>query len=234
MRTYSLLIFFLLAGLNLCAQYYDAGLWASFGVGLEINKKLEIGIAPELRMDENGSRIASAFSDIGLQYKWNKQFSLLATYRGGTKRNNDFFDPRQRLQFGFGFKKKWSDFALTYQPRWQVSVSSYKSESDPDFNTVVRNRLKFQYSGIKKTDLSSSFELFNLTSQYYPLALQNWRWIIEVERTFNKRNSFSIGYLIQKNILSSPQQLDFVFLLSYQMKFELNKDEKKKKEEPSK
>lgn len=228
-KTSALLLFLLPLAAN--AQYKDAGLWASFSASAELTKQWEIAVSPEMRFDENGTRLASAFTDIGAQYKVNKFFFVTATYRAGARRSDEFYDTRQRAQLGLGFKRKWKDFSVTYQPRWQLAIAGFAAESDADFVTTLRNKLKVQYSGWKKTDLSSSFEVFNANSAFGAFTLQNWRWIAEIERSINKRNAVSIGYLIQKNLLDTPNEMDFVFLLSYQLKLDLKKEKKNKEEE---
>ncbi|MFN0031343.1 MAG: DUF2490 domain-containing protein [Flavobacteriales bacterium] len=215
------------------AQFKDAGMWTSLALSAELSKKLEVSISPEVRLDENITRLASAFTDAGAQYKFSKRLSISATYRGGVRRNDLFFDPRQRLQLGVALKKKWNDFTFTYQPRWQFAIANFAGESDADFVTTVRNRFKVNYSGLKKTDISTSFETFNATENNTNLALQNWRWIGEVERSLNKSQSLSVGYLVQKSLHDSPQEMDFVLLVSYQLQLDLKKKGDKNDEPPA-
>ncbi len=229
MKRFSLIIIALSSSVTLNAQYKDAGMWLNFSVSSEVKKNLELSLATEARLDENITHLSSAFADLGAQYKINKQFFVTATYRCGSKSSGDFYDLRQRFQLGVLFKKKWNDFTFAYQPRWQASVSNNQGENDADFVTIMRNRFKIQYGGLNKTNVSTSCEFFNLTSQYRPLLWQSWRWVSEIERDITKNSSVSLGYLIQRNILSSPQEVDYVFLLSFQQK--LNNKKKKDKEE---
>jgi hypothetical protein len=201
----------------------------NYSVSTEVKKRLELSLGTEARLNENITQLSSAFTDLGAQYKINKQIYATATYRLGTKSSGDFYELRQRFQLGLQFKKKWNDFTLAYQPRWQASVTNNQGESDADFVTIIRNRFKIQYGGIKKTNISTSYEFFNLASQYTPFLWRGWRWVTEVERDITKNSSASLGYLIQKNLLSSPQEMDFVFLLSFQQKLKWKSKSKEKR-----
>src|SRR5687767_8858845 len=106
----------------LLAQYKDAGLWAGYSFSADLGK-LELSIAPELRMEENLSRISTVFADLGAQYKLTKQLSVAATYRGGARNSDDFYEPRQRIQLGLGYKDKFSDFTIGIQSKWQAAIT---------------------------------------------------------------------------------------------------------------
>lgn len=222
---------FLLPGI-LRAQYKDAGMWLDAGLSMQLSKRLEVSVNPEIRLNENISRISRAFADLGLQYKFSKYFFTTFTYRSGIAQTRFGPDLRQRMQFGIGARGRVEDFTVTLQTRWQGQITSISAESDADFVTTLRSRIQVKYSGLKKTDLSTSFETFNTTSIYQNFDLTNWRWMANLERKLNKRQSLTIGYLIQKSLTDSPMEMDYVFLLSYQYSLNLRKKEEEKNDSP--
>ena len=232
MTRISVLIISSLLALSAGAQFRDAGLWVDYSLSTEFKKDFEFSISPEIRLDENLSRLARAFADVGAQYKITKQFFVSVTYRGGMRNDGEFYDPRHRFQFGLGIRRKAGDFTFTYQPRWQAAVKASSSENDADFVTTMRNKLQVKYTGLKGIDLSTSFEVFNNSTNYQGFVLQNWRWVGDIEKKINKQNSFSLGYLIQKSLLDSPQQIDFVILASYKMQLNLFGKKKDEEKEP--
>ena len=210
-------------------------MWTDATVVAAINKKLDFAFSPEIRLNENISRISRIFADLGLQYKLNKYFQASLTYRSGFAHLVEVYQSRHRFQFGVGYKMKLHDFSFALTTRWQLATRANTPENDPDLITTVRNKIAVKYSGMKKMDFSTSFELFNKSNLYNSFALQNWRWIVSAERKLNKRNFLSIGYLIQKSILDSPQEIDFVILVSYQhdLKWKKNKGGKEVGTKPS-
>jgi hypothetical protein len=199
------------------SQTKDAGLWMDVGFSRELGDRLELTVSPELRLDENLSRWSRLFADASLEYKYNKHISLSAAYRGGAGNDGVHVDGRHRMQYGLGIKQKWSDWTFQYQSRVQFALNAAWSDADVDFNTTWRNRLTLKYGGLKKTDLATSYETFNSVSAYQELAWTNWRWTANVSRKISKKQSASLGYLIQRDLTESPQHIDFVILLSYKV-----------------
>src|SRR5687767_10786712 len=130
MRDRLILILLFLVPLWMNAQYKDAGLWVSYGISIEPDKKWEFSLAPELRFNENIGRLSTFFTDAGAQYKVSKLFSLNATYRIGGRNSDEFYDLRQRVQLGIGLREKLNDFTLSFQSKWQAAVTSFSAESD--------------------------------------------------------------------------------------------------------
>jgi hypothetical protein len=213
----SLLLFLLLSSAKLWSQTNDAGLWMDIGLSREINNRVEITVSPEVRFDENISRWSRLFVDVGAEYKASKRISLQAAYRGGMGNDGVHVDSRQRMQYGIAMKEKWNDWTIQLLSRAQFAMTGGLGDTDADFTTIWRNRASLKYGGLKKTDLSSSFELFNSISAYQELALTNWRWTAQVTRKITKKQAVSFGYLIQRDLTESPQEMDYVILVSYKV-----------------
>lgn len=201
----------------LCAQTKDAGLWMDVGFSQEVGERFELTVSPEIRFDENLTRWSRLFTDAALEFKYNKHIALSAAYRGGVANDGVYIDGRHRMQYGIGLREKWNDWSLQFQSRVQFALNAAWSDADVDFNTTWRNRLTVKYGGLKKTDLASSYEIFNAVAAYQNLALTNWRWTAQIARKINKKQSISLGYLIQRDLTESPQHVDYVFLLSYKV-----------------
>lgn len=212
-----LLIVGLLSATSVVAQTKDAGLWADVAFSSELSDRVDITVSPEIRLNENLTRWSRLFADASVEYKYNKHISISASYRGGVGNDGVHVDGRHRMQYGLSFKEKKGDWTLQYQSRLQFVLNAAWSDADVDFNTTWRNRLTLKYGGLKKTDLATAYETFNSVSAYQDLAWTNWRWTANVSRKINKKQSASLGYLIQRDLTESPQEMDYVFLLSYKV-----------------
>jgi hypothetical protein len=228
----SFLIISILFAVPVFSQHKDAGLWADCGLTWSPEKRWEFGLAPEIRLDENLSRLSRLFVDAQVQYKLSKEVFITAVYRQGIANSGEFYEMRQRVLTGIGMRQKFGQFTCTITSRWQASLSGLGAESDADFVTTWRNRLQVKYGGLKKTDLSGSFELFNSSSVYGALELQSWRGILSLQRKLDKRTSVSVGYLVQKSLNDSPQEMDFVILASFSKELKFGR-KKEKEETPS-
>lgn len=206
------------------SQVRDAGLWMDVNNKFDVGKGLDANIDPEIRMDENITRLNSFISDFGLTKKISPYFSAQAEYRIGAKREETWYNLRHRIALRLTAKKDVGNFTLSLAGRYQLATHNAGTSDDLDLRNTRRLKATVKYGGIKKWDIASSFEGFNETE--YTL-LSDWRWQINLERKISKKKSVTFGYQIQKEI--SSQDMDFIFLLSY--KYEWDK-KKKKKEEP--
>ena len=84
-------------------QWKDAGGWFSSKVSFDGKDGRVFYIAPELRLDENLTRIAGAFSDFGVQQKISKGIQFQAELRSGIRQDWNYVTYRQRL----GWYRDW-------------------------------------------------------------------------------------------------------------------------------
>lgn len=213
----SLLLFGWCFPLVLISQVRDAGLWLDVAVDKELTKRLDVSFSPEIRLNENMTQWSRLFADVSADYKLDKHFSMHAAFRGGWGNDGIHVDARRRWQTGFSVRRKWDDFTLQWLSRAQYTTVGPLGDSDADFVTLWRNRMSVKYTGLKKTDIATSFELFNSINRYQDLALHNWRWIAQVSRKISKKQSVVLGYLIQRDLTKSPRAMDYVLLLSYKV-----------------
>lgn len=227
------LLFLLLLALDASSQKQDAGIWFGIKLTTDLTKKLEASISPELRLDENLSRLSGIFSDFELEYKLNKLLFISGAYRFGWRRNNNWLDSRQRFTGGIGAKHKSGDFTFAILSRYQTTGFVSSAENDADLSVSWRNKFSVKFGGLKKTDLSTSFEIFNAAGPFDVIQLTDWRWQAEVERKLSKRRFISAGYMIQQDLSGSQVETDFVFLLGYKYLPDFKKKKKKTEEIPT-
>lgn len=235
MSTRKLLIMFLLSATTVCSYAQvqkDAALWLSYGLDFKYKKKWKFSVSPELRFNNNMTHFNRAMVDLGAEYKPLKYFSAEISYRTSARSQDEWTDFRERIQFGVGIKQEWRAFTFSYQPRYQASLQQVSSDGDADFETTFRNKLSVKYDINKKLSSSTSFELFNNSEQGMEFRLENWRWKAGIGYSINKRNSIDIGYMIQKAIYQSPQEMDYVVMISYANDINLSKKKAKETTPP--
>ena len=215
------------------SQLNDAGLWMGFKSKVELTKKLDVSVDPEIRLSENLSYVSGIFTDVGAEYRISKPLYVSVTYRIGARHKDVFWDMRQRISTGLEVKQKFGDFSVSFLTRYQASRQGIQVENDPDFSASWRNKLSAKFDGIKKTDLGMSFELFQAAGPYETAELTDWRWTADIERKLSKRRYVSLGYLIQKNLVSTQPEMDFVVLAGYKYLPDFSKKKKKKKKDPT-
>jgi hypothetical protein len=198
------------------AQEVDRGLWLSPSLEYRGLKKVDLEIAPELRWDQDVTRLRTRQIDLKGRYNFKKGYFAGLSFRIGAIQRNSGWQPRQRIQFNGGKRWKPGDFRIGYTTKVQFTFSGQTRTRDADLNSNFRNKLAVSYAGIKKFTPGISYELFHGLSDGDFLELQDWRFVIEGEYKINKRNSVGLGYLLQQEIVTGIDQRDKVIVISYQ------------------
>jgi hypothetical protein len=232
-RRKAALVFFMLVHSFVSAQNVnDAAMWNAFSISSDLKdltpwkdpkifKDLKVSINPEVRFDENLSRLRNFFSDIGAEKKWSKFISTSVEYRIGGRREEDWYNLRRRWSYGAQISYPFHDFKFSATTRCQVARSS---SSDIDLTSTWRQKFGVEYSKWDNFSIQMSHELF-----FLPIILENtnWRSQFVLKYKLDKSNALSVGYLVQRDLTNAD--MDFVILTGY--KWEFNK--KKEKSTPA-
>lgn len=198
------------------SQEQDFGSWVNASVEYEAWKGVDLSFTPELRFDENLSRLRNMQADVGAQYKINKTYNTGAVLRVGQVQRDSGWQGRQRIQLFVGGKWKiMKDLDFSYKSRVQFAFDQQSRTRDADLNSNIRNKFGISFDGIKKTKLSASYEFFHGIQRGEFLEWQDWRLAFEVERKLNKRNFISVGWIVQTEFTTPRVRRDNILVLSY-------------------
>ncbi len=218
----------------LAAQESDGGLWATFGTKYEVNKRFDIDVEGQFRLDENFQMYDASLYDAGCSYKINKHFKTGVTYRFGHSQGNPgFFETKHRLALDLRADDGFGEWDLDFRVRYQAGVSRIRTtEGNADLKDAIRYRLKADRKLISKTDLSLSGELFQNTTLSMS-ELTDWRFRVELSRKIRKRHQATIGYMVQREMNASNPLTQHVLNIGYsiELKFKKKNDQSKAEQE---
>ena len=182
----------------------DFNTWTGFKIQKGITKKLDVFIAPQLRLD--GAKILKYFGEVGLKYKISKNFSSAGGYRytidskkkGGTK-------PVQRAFLDLNGKLEQGD--LKYKMR--LRYTNDKDLEDLDFSNKLRLKVDFEYD-IPKSKISPSIfaEAFRSIDNQ---NMSKYRFGVSADYKISKRMDLSLSYLLDY-VLSDDENIHIVAL----------------------
>ena len=219
--------FFLLILPSYAQQSNDAGMWATLSLQHALTKKINIVVDQELRLKENYQRINLFYTNIGIDYKFNKYLKISPTYRTiQKKRLEGTYSYRHRLMLDVTGKKKLNKFTLSERVRYQAEVQ--------DFNTSKKGKLIEQFLRFK-TDLKYSATdkitpYISCEFRYqihaprgdgplYDNAFHRVRNVLGVEYELNKKNSVNLYYLYQTEFdISTPESI-YILGIGYTLEF---------------
>jgi hypothetical protein len=201
------------------AQYNDAGIWVSATAEKNINQRLSVSLAPQLRFYENVTELYKYFADAGVSYKL-KNFKFSFFYRLMEQRRvDDSYSQRHRFFADIAYKIKSEKVSLTYRFRYQNQFSDIGASSDwmvP--SKYIRNKVSIKYL----TD--GKFQPFINADLWYNIKpaksqFNNFRVSAGVAYELNKFSSFDAAYMINKEINSKNPTTSYILTLGYNYSF---------------
>ena len=97
----------------------DLGLWTGVAVEKTVKKKWTFSIKQEVRLKNDISELNKYFTQAGINYRINKNFSLEGDYRYIQDKNAEGrFETRGRYNFDFRYKGKLAFITILYRLRY--------------------------------------------------------------------------------------------------------------------
>lgn len=210
--TYFYLVYF-------CAnsqQSNDAGMWATLSIQHPLTKKINFVLDQELRLRENYQRINLFYTNIGIDYKFNKYLKISPTYRAIQKKRLDgTYSYRHRLMLDISLKKKFNKISVGERIRYQAEVQDlYTSKKGKLVEQYLRLKTDVKYSINDRITPYISCELrYQIHAPrgdgpLYDKGFHRIRNVLGIEYEINKKNSINLYYLIQSEFdISTPESI---------------------------
>ena len=211
--------------LGLCqksaAQVNDAGLWVHVAIEKKISSYLDLQVSQEFRFYENFSELGTAFTEAQIQYKIFRSLDVAAEYRFiQSKRLNDSYIFQHRLAFSITYEYDISRLSISLRGKYQTRYSQVNSSENGFLpNNTFRTRLQFTYDVLKKYSPFASGEIYYSTNNPEGNEIRKVRYNAGLNYEINKHHSFSISYLIDKEVNQNNPWTDYVIDTGYKFTF---------------
>ena len=166
MKISSLRPFFILLLLTLTfteayAQNEGLALWNSISVEKKITKKLSVSLSGQARIVENISYAQTYIGEVGLSYKFLKNFEISGNYRYTERRKNETkdFKSRHRFYADLSYERKLGFLKFENRLRYQSQFKDNDGETDFD-TSYLRNKLEISYPNKSKFTPYISGDIF--------------------------------------------------------------------------
>ncbi len=146
----------------------DLGLWTGVEVEKEVKRDWTFSLKQELRLKTNMSEINNTFTQAGIRYRINRNFSLEAKYRfTRDKKKDQRYENLSRYSLDLRYRGRLDFLTFDYRLRYQKEVEGMNLfQMDLPYEKYVRNRLSVRYTDFKNVEPFISGELFQLFEQY--------------------------------------------------------------------
>jgi len=221
-----IVIIIFLNSFNLFGQkvFKDAGMWNTLSFKHKINKKFELLITEEFRLKENYTQVNLTYTDLGLEYSYNKNIKTSIAYRTIQKFQYDnALSYRNRIQWDIGLKKNFGKFGINYRHRLQVEVKDYYTSENGHFNEwFSRHKIGGKYEINNKWSITVSGEyrmqLNDPRSPEYNLRFHRQRYQAGFTYKINSKQDFGMYYLYQNEF--AIQNLTDIYILGVEYSIE--------------
>lgn len=204
-------------------QSNDAGMWNTLSIQHSLTKKVNLVIDQEFRLRENYQRINLFYTNIGIDYKYNKFLKISPTYRTIQKKRLDgTYSFRHRLMLDVTVKKKFEKITLSERIRYQAEVQDYyTSRKGKLVEQFLRFKTDIKYAATEKLTPYYSIEFrYQIHAPrgdgpLYDNGFRRVRNVLGVEYEINKKNSINVYYLYQTEFTISTPESIFILGIGY-------------------
>jgi len=199
----------------------DLGLWTGVVIEKSVGKKWTFSLREEVRFKNDISELYKYFTELGIEYRINRNFSLEGNYRYIKDRNDEErFENRSRYNFGLEYKGKLAFITLVYRLKYQKEVEGLKIyDMREPYEKYLRNRITLRYNKLRKLEPFLSGELFQLFELYQLPRYHFVQMQAGISYEPGKIGKFIGAYAINHELKSSSPSTFFVIKIRYTYSF---------------
>ncbi|NVO19905.1 MAG: DUF2490 domain-containing protein [Bacteroidetes bacterium] len=199
-------------------QVNDAGTWLSVNLSKDFSQAVGLNFSQEVRIMENYSEVMTIFSDLGLEYRFNKHLKASLNYRFlNDKRLDDTYSGKNRFYMDLSYRQKVKPFLVTVRERFQSQFSEPYSSGDNNPELTARTKAALKLDLKFKVSPYISFEGFTPLNTPGSRLLPKTRYACGMEYDFAPRQMLDLSFLVQSSNSSVPAR-DYVVCLGYSLK----------------
>ena len=203
----------------------DAGMWLTLTLEKKIQKNFILVIDQEMRLKENFQRVNLFYTNLRVDYKFNKTVKISPSYRAIQKERLDgTYSHRHRIMLDITLKKKVRKFTLSERIRYQAEVQDYYTSKKGELiEQYLRFKTDIKYAFTEKISPFFSSELrYQIRSprgdgSLYDFGFHRIRNIVGFEYEISKKQSVNIYYLIQNEFNISDIENIYIVGIAYSL-----------------
>lgn len=182
----------------------DLGLWTEITLSKEILNDFTLSTNQHLRLNRNFKNLDDWITEIGLEYKIDKNFALGADAR--YNKNYHYNEPAQndyRYNFDLNYDGRIAtNFKIYYRIRYQKEFygNSVFNEYLDYFESTFRHQFKLKFDKNDRSKIYGSAEIFRQTKKAGKATFNKYRvWIGDEITLFSEVLNLAFGYEHQLN-----------------------------------
>ena len=199
----------------------DLRLWTGVQVEKDFAKDWTVSLEEELRLKNNMSGISNYFTEVALQYKIDKHFSLKGAYRFTRDRKKDLsYQNLSRYHFDLKYRGRIAFLTVHYRARYQREVEAGNLfDLDVPYEKYFRNRFGVRLNSLEKITPYARAEIFQLFTPYDSPMFEYWRFETGILAEPGKVGEFRLAWGFNREIQPPEPAMIFMFRAHYTYSF---------------
>jgi hypothetical protein len=213
----TIILLFLFFGTIVFSQQKDFQWWNKLTIEKKISPRMRISLTDGLRFHENSTQFSKHFNQVNFSYRFTPKFSSTFSYRLVQKSDKKIgFSIRNRLQLDLAYNTSFRKFSFEFQERFQTQIADINRSVNWNIPTnYLRTRITVDYKLVSKFKPFVSSEIFYLIGYDFT----NYRLRAGLNYKLNKKNSFSLFYMLDQEINVNKPISVYVLGTSYKFSF---------------
>ncbi len=199
----------------------DLNLWSGVALEKSISKDWTISVKQEVRFEKDISQLNNFFTQAGLEYDINKNFSLEGKYRYIRNHKSDgSYENNSRYTADLKYKGKINRFTIYYRLRYQKEVESMHifSRMEP-YEKYLRHRITLNYNDFKRIKPYISTEIFQHYELYEFSYYDQLRILAGIRYEPKNIGQFNFAYGFNQELNTVLPYTCFLLKINYTYKF---------------
>lgn len=193
----------------------------SIDISKKLNEHWKLSLNQEFRFTHNASNFDTYFVGLGVDYRFNKHFSLGADYRFYQNKNKEgFFMSQQRWSADLMYKQKLSRFSVSYRLRLQNKDDDFMTSASGDNLFQLRNKFSVDYN-IKNFKLDPFFdvELYRSFENPGSSEFSKLRWTLGLNYSLKEFGGVEFFYRLDNELNQPNNKNTYIVGLGYKYSF---------------
>jgi hypothetical protein len=201
---------------NCFSQETDFQSWVNVELKGEIFKKVDFSISPEVRIQDNSTRVKTMICEIELSVPLYKYFRIGGIYRPELDVSGEYASRGNRFCLYGQVDYKIKRFRINYRAIYQQEYKDFNRSENGHIPLIQhRQKIGIKYN-IKNSKItpSASAEMFFTLRPYEKEGQKKLRISVGADYSINKKLSCYIGYKFQREYMVNNPETAHVFNLS--------------------
>jgi opacity protein-like surface antigen len=199
----------------------DLKLWTGAGIEKSVGKDWKFTLEEEFRFQKNATQVGEYFTELGLEYRVDRNISLEAGYRyARNRKKNDSFEERSRYNVDLNYEGNTYYFSFRARARYTKEVEGLLI-LDPtiSYEKYFRTRIEIRYNRLGSLEPYVSGEVFQLSEMFEYPKYDKFRLMGGVRLDAGRPGDINIGYGMIRELNALFPYTYYLLKINYTYKF---------------